>query len=238
MGEVEKVLEVSRKLLGAGPASAPINGQDSIRGNLYASEVNIDSDLVVILAALLCALICALGLNSLLRCALRCSRRLALDDDVTARLANTGLKKATIKALPTIVYGSPCKLTGVGSDCPICLAEFVEGESLRVLPKCNHAFHVECIDRWLASHSSCPTCRHCLKKKKPSSVPGTCSATPAPVACSASTVAPPGDVVRVIVEAPASEQSSQVRPNAVEPAVIGLPQGSSSEHSADADVSR
>lgn len=126
-----------------------------------------DSNLVVILAALLCALVCAVGLNSMFRCALRCSRRMALfesSDEAAIRLANTGLKKAAVKALPTVVYSAataaapPPPLT----DCPICLSEFAEGEKLRVLPTCHHGFHVECIDTWLASHSSCPTCRHCL----------------------------------------------------------------------------
>ncbi|KFK37786.1 hypothetical protein AALP_AA3G029000 [Arabis alpina] len=45
------------------------------------------------------------------------------------------------------------------SDCSVCLSEFQENESLRLLPKCNHAFHVPCIDTWLKSHSNCPLCR-------------------------------------------------------------------------------
>ncbi|KQK00839.1 E3 ubiquitin-protein ligase Os04g0590900 [Brachypodium distachyon] len=46
-----------------------------------------------------------------------------------------------------------------GTDCSVCLGEFRDGESLRLLPKCSHAFHLPCIDPWLKSHSSCPLCR-------------------------------------------------------------------------------
>jgi hypothetical protein len=45
------------------------------------------------------------------------------------------------------------------TDCSVCLGEFKDGESLRLLPKCNHAFHQQCIDKWLKSHSNCPLCR-------------------------------------------------------------------------------
>ncbi|TVU28084.1 hypothetical protein EJB05_19592, partial [Eragrostis curvula] len=45
------------------------------------------------------------------------------------------------------------------TDCSVCLAEFRDGESLRLLPKCSHAFHLPCIDTWLKSHSNCPLCR-------------------------------------------------------------------------------
>jgi hypothetical protein len=45
------------------------------------------------------------------------------------------------------------------TDCSVCLGEFRDGESLRLLPKCSHAFHLPCIDTWLKSHSNCPLCR-------------------------------------------------------------------------------
>nr|KYP34515.1 RING-H2 finger protein ATL1A [Cajanus cajan] len=43
--------------------------------------------------------------------------------------------------------------------CAVCLGDFEEGEELRTLPECMHAFHVACIDMWLYSHSNCPVCR-------------------------------------------------------------------------------
>ncbi|EFJ26815.1 hypothetical protein SELMODRAFT_39284, partial [Selaginella moellendorffii] len=41
--------------------------------------------------------------------------------------------------------------------CAICLGEL--DDRVRVLPKCSHAFHAECVDMWLFSHKTCPTCR-------------------------------------------------------------------------------
>ena len=44
--------------------------------------------------------------------------------------------------------------------CPVCLADFADGEAVRVLPECLHYFHAECIDTWLgAGNTSCPMCR-------------------------------------------------------------------------------
>jgi len=45
--------------------------------------------------------------------------------------------------------------------CPICIADFEEGDDVRVLP-CpgHHRFHMECVDPWLLELStSCPICR-------------------------------------------------------------------------------
>ncbi|MED6210091.1 hypothetical protein PIB30_060866 [Stylosanthes scabra] len=131
-------------------------------------DPNFDTNMVIILAALLCALICALGLNSIVRCALRCSRRLAFEtpDEAAARLSVKGLKKSALHQIPIVVYGNSGSSSSSSSvkatDCAICLGEFMNGEKVRVLPKCNHGFHVKCIDTWLQSHSSCPTCRRCL----------------------------------------------------------------------------
>ncbi|XVE49510.1 hypothetical protein DITRI_Ditri01bG0088200 [Diplodiscus trichospermus] len=46
-----------------------------------------------------------------------------------------------------------------GTECSVCLTEFEEDETLRLLPKCSHAFHIPCIDTWLRSHTNCPMCR-------------------------------------------------------------------------------
>ncbi|KAG9140697.1 hypothetical protein Leryth_006891 [Lithospermum erythrorhizon] len=35
-------------------------------------------------------------------------------------------------------------------------------DKLRLLPTCSHAFHMNCIDTWLLSNSTCPLCRAAL----------------------------------------------------------------------------
>lgn len=119
----------------------------------YNGEANFDGNMVIVLAALLCALLCALGLNSIVRCFLRCS--------TTREEAATGVvEKAASSRIPAVVYAAA--LHTPATDCPICLGDFVEGEDVRFFPRCNHGFHVKCIDKWLVLHSSCPTCRQPL----------------------------------------------------------------------------
>ncbi|KAM1157366.1 hypothetical protein ACFX1X_028287 [Malus domestica] len=72
--------------------------------------------------------------------------------------SNNGLDESLIKSITVHKYKKGDKLVE-GTDCSVCLSEFEENESLRLLPKCSHAFHVPCIDTWLKSHSSCPLCR-------------------------------------------------------------------------------
>ncbi|KAK9911521.1 hypothetical protein M0R45_035422 [Rubus argutus] len=72
--------------------------------------------------------------------------------------SNTGLEESLIKSITVHKYKKNDGLVE-GTDCSVCLSEFQENESLRLLPKCSHAFHVPCIDAWLKSHSSCPLCR-------------------------------------------------------------------------------
>lgn len=157
--------QLSRKLLASLPAPSPRGEERNVWYKNSISRDCLNSDLAVILAAIVCALICALGLNSVLKCA-RCYRRrfaAHISDAVAIRVGNTGMKKAAMKALPIVIYTSPSKLPpGLSTECSICLAEFGEGEKVRVLPNCNHGFHMECVDKWLASHTSCPMCRHSL----------------------------------------------------------------------------
>ena len=126
----------------------------------------LDYDVVVILAAMLCALVCVLGLNSMLQCVVRCTRRAVADPVgwVAHRRASAGFKREDVVALPVATYvASPPPAAAAG--CAICLSDFADGERMRVLPVCGHRFHVACIDRWLASHRSCPTCRRRLSSE-------------------------------------------------------------------------
>nr|GMD15762.1 RING-H2 finger protein ATL63 [Ipomoea batatas] len=66
-----------------------------------------------------------------------------------------GVAQSVISSIPVFAY----KGMGNGLECSICLSGFEDGEVGRKLPKCRHAFHAECIDMWLYSHSSCPICR-------------------------------------------------------------------------------
>ncbi|XP_059637429.1 uncharacterized protein LOC132279463 [Cornus florida] len=43
--------------------------------------------------------------------------------------------------------------------CAVCLHDVTGGEKYRRLPECKHCFHVDCIDAWFESHSTCPLCR-------------------------------------------------------------------------------
>ncbi|CAL0300819.1 unnamed protein product [Lupinus luteus] len=69
-----------------------------------------------------------------------------------------GLDESIISAITVCRYKKGEGLIE-GTECSVCLSEFQENESLRLLPKCHHAFHLPCIDTWLASHTNCPMCR-------------------------------------------------------------------------------
>ncbi|URE17103.1 RING-H2 finger protein ATL72, partial [Musa troglodytarum] len=150
------------EFLGTPPAAANGTRQHATGNNGGGGSASFDTNMVFILAALLCALVFALGLNSVVRCALRCGRRVVFEnpEEASARLAATGMKKRSLRRIPVAVYGPGADFPA--TDCPICLGDFADGEKVRVLPRCHHGFHVRCIDKWLASHSSCPTCRQSL----------------------------------------------------------------------------
>jgi len=51
-------------------------------------------------------------------------------------------------------------ITTTCTTCSICIEEFEEGEKIRLLPLCGHAFHTECILPWLKDRQGCcPLCK-------------------------------------------------------------------------------
>ncbi|CAL9196001.1 unnamed protein product [Musa hybrid cultivar] len=68
-----------------------------------------------------------------------------------------GLEAAVLQSLRVTVYRATDFEEGI--ECAICLSQLTDGEVARLLPKCGHGFHLDCIDMWFCSHSTCPLCR-------------------------------------------------------------------------------
>ncbi|XP_030500208.2 RING-H2 finger protein ATL79 [Cannabis sativa] len=143
----------------------------------YSGTTDFEANAAMILIILLCALICALALNTAIRCFLRGQqhnhRSRPVATEGSSRLqhqqqqqqqqqkSNVGVAAAALEGVPALVYSAEVqtKLAGAETECAICLSEFEEGQGIRVMARCNHGFHDQCIHQWLSSHSSCPTCR-------------------------------------------------------------------------------
>ncbi|GLJ38565.1 hypothetical protein SUGI_0786330 [Cryptomeria japonica] len=82
--------------------------------------------------------------------------------------ATQGLCREVVDALPVFVYKPENFKDGL--SCTVCLSEFEENENARLLPNCNHSFHVECVNMWFYSHSTCPLCRANVEKQPDESV--------------------------------------------------------------------
>ncbi|KAL0735097.1 hypothetical protein Bca4012_011307 [Brassica carinata] len=70
-----------------------------------------------------------------------------------------GLDPSVISSIPLFVYEEEDEEEEEEEECVICLGLWEEGDFGRKLRFCGHGFHVECIDMWLSSHSTCPLCR-------------------------------------------------------------------------------
>lgn len=49
------------------------------------------------------------------------------------------------------------------NNCAICQDHFTEGQAIRSIRHCSHAFHRGCLDPWLDQNVHCPVCRHDIR---------------------------------------------------------------------------
>ncbi|EFJ26812.1 hypothetical protein SELMODRAFT_412607 [Selaginella moellendorffii] len=81
-------------------------------------------------------------------------------------IASQGLSSKAIDRIPKVSLATLFQIRG-SSDvcCPVCLTEFQasdHSDTIWLIPGCNHSFHSECIQKWLAAHTSCPERMFCM----------------------------------------------------------------------------
>ncbi|XP_071694022.1 RING-H2 finger protein ATL58-like [Rutidosis leptorrhynchoides] len=79
--------------------------------------------------------------------------------------AELGMKKELREMLPVIVFKESFSVTD--ALCSVCLGDYEAEDRLQQIPACKHAFHAECIDSWLSTHTTCPLCRLSLLSSSP-----------------------------------------------------------------------
>lgn len=152
-GMIVLVSAMQHRGVGAQPST-------ELQNSSYGYLANFNSSMAIVIVFLVCAFF-LLGFFSVYL------RRCAESRDATATGAPTtarasrrrrGLDPALIETFPILVYSAIKSLKG-SLECAVCLSEFEDGDTLRLLPKCGHVFHPDCIEAWLASHVTCPVCR-------------------------------------------------------------------------------
>ncbi|KFK41885.1 hypothetical protein AALP_AA2G184900 [Arabis alpina] len=83
-------------------------------------------------------------------------------DDVYGDLEARGLSGDSLRKLPCYIMSSEMAKRQI-THCTICLQDIEVGEITRSLPRCDHTFHLVCVDKWLIRHGSCPICRQGVK---------------------------------------------------------------------------
>ncbi|OEL17344.1 hypothetical protein BAE44_0021637 [Dichanthelium oligosanthes] len=103
------------------------------------------------------------------------SQRRDAAGDVELGQGVAGIDEAVLAGYPTLVYslstpekdgeaavvdaGTPAAAGSDAARCAVCLADYADGDELRRLPDCRHAFHRGCVDQWLSRRPTCPVCR-------------------------------------------------------------------------------
>ncbi|XVF47971.1 hypothetical protein PTKIN_Ptkin03bG0152700 [Pterospermum kingtungense] len=100
-------------------------------------------------------------------------------DEIHRQPGSLSLSMVSLPAPESVVDSFPLRShkkadAAEGGDaveqCYICLAEYEEGDKIRVLP-CQHEFHMSCVDKWLKEiHGVCPLCRGDVRQGVESSI--------------------------------------------------------------------
>ncbi|CAL9062245.1 unnamed protein product [Musa banksii] len=120
-------------------------------------------------------------------------------------IRTVGLDESTIGSIAVEEYRASDGILDGVSDCSVCLSEFHDGERVRLLPRCGHAFHVSCIDTWLRAHVNCPLCR--VRIVDPNGEPS----PPAAAAALAVSITASGGSVDLDSAFPAAEETATIR---------------------------
>ncbi|KAJ8541339.1 hypothetical protein K7X08_002155 [Anisodus acutangulus] len=128
----------------------------------FDRQIKINPPIAIVLVTLI-SVFFAMGIISVYvrQCAERRFANDFGDEDFRRGARARGLDPVVISSFPMFIY-SDVKDLKIGKsvlECAVCLNEFEDDETLRLLPKCSHVFHPNCIDTWLISHITCPVCR-------------------------------------------------------------------------------
>ncbi|KAK8618472.1 hypothetical protein V6N13_132461 [Hibiscus sabdariffa] len=85
-----------------------------------------------------------------------------VDEIHIVELPKSGLDPLVLASLPMFTYKVTVGQVDVDdelTECSVCLGTIKEESTVRLLPNCKHIFHVQCIDTWFQSHTTCPVCR-------------------------------------------------------------------------------
>ncbi|XVF15262.1 hypothetical protein REPUB_Repub09cG0135900 [Reevesia pubescens] len=140
-------------VVAAQPAAPP-------RGDAYGIYSHFDPALAIIVLVLVCTFFLVGFLSLYIR---HCNQSIATVAEAASlqRSQPKGLDPAVIESFPVFIYSyvKDLKIGKGALECAVCLSEFEDDETLRLIPKCSHVFHPDCIDAWLAYHVTCPLCR-------------------------------------------------------------------------------
>ncbi|CAL0333256.1 unnamed protein product [Lupinus luteus] len=135
----------------------------------YISRHNWEPSFAISTGAVICSLL-LLGLISIYIRYCTVSRYNTRNNNTLVGTTNTsqrlcscaqGINNELLSTFPILFYSTikDLKKGKESLECAVCLNDFKDDDTLRLLPKCNHVFHPTCIDSWLCSHVTCPVCR-------------------------------------------------------------------------------